>query len=272
MKCFVFCLCFSISSLFSYGTVCVDKTFQYENLNLYLCQNHSNYNETTTLLYKARAQQLNKLIGDLVKAGKLKGKKFEIQIWDIALTYDHLMLTQSKNGYHVSIAGFPSLETLSRIVNYFAQPSWESFTYDPNKIKTGQEPRRIIEKIIDEQPQIDITPYLSEKIKLWKLDDISLQYVNDEVTYFEDDIKLPYKPTRNLPVKIKDRFLFFETNNLFLYKKGRTLLKFSMNYKGTGEDFSLINVHSNWVNIGFSPDHYLYAYSYEENKVYNLIK
>ncbi len=33
------------------ATECIEKTFKEEHLNIYLCQNYTNYNETRTLLF-----------------------------------------------------------------------------------------------------------------------------------------------------------------------------------------------------------------------------
>ena len=104
------------------ATECVDRVFQENKVNLYLCQNYSNYNETTSLLFKARTKVLNDYINEKIKSGQLKDKKFEIQIYDQVLTYRQLELTQGKNGYFINLSGFPTLEQLVIFVGYFTEP------------------------------------------------------------------------------------------------------------------------------------------------------
>jgi hypothetical protein len=126
------------------ATECSDRIFREEKINLYLCQNHSDYSEERSLLYKARTKVLNDYIKNKIAEGKLKDKKFEIQIYDRLLTSPQLILTQGKNGYFVTLTGFPSLQQLLTIVDYFSKPDWKPFlAYDYEKESMDDIQRRI---------------------------------------------------------------------------------------------------------------------------------
>jgi len=130
-------LIFSLLSLTTWATECVDKTFKEEYVNIYLCQNYSNYNETRTLLFKARTKILNDYIGEKIKSGQLQNKKIEIQIYDPVLTYNHLNISQGKNGYFVTYSGFATIQQLKIFIDYFADPNWKPFfTSDYQKVSS----------------------------------------------------------------------------------------------------------------------------------------
>ncbi|MEM6720237.1 MAG: hypothetical protein AAF611_13005 [Bacteroidota bacterium] len=117
-------------------TACAERFIIEEHINLYLCQNYSNYNETTTLLFKARAKVLNEYIATKIKDKQLQDKTFEIQLYDGILSLPHLELTQGAKGYFVSLSGFPSLEKLRIIIDYFSMPNWHSFSAESNATET----------------------------------------------------------------------------------------------------------------------------------------
>lgn len=252
------------------ATVCIDKTFSHKNINLYLCQNHSNYNETRTLLFKARAQVLNQFIEDLITEKKLDQKKFEIQIWDGAIGYEHIMVSQSRNGYFVSCSGFPSFKELAKIINYFTQEEWTSFVYKADQVEDPERTCELFKKLLNQYPLPDLSKYISSKITLWQIDNLSLTYSKDSISYYDNNHALKYRPNSNLPIKIRDRYLFFQCDCFFVYQNGRELLKFKIRPIGTCEDYSLLKAHSTWVNIGFQADDILYSYSYDQNRFYDL--
>mgnify|MGYP003682996823 CR=1 FL=1 len=62
MRQFSVCIIFMIIFLSVQATECVDRIFSESHVNMYLCQNYSNYKETRTLLYEARVKVLNDYI------------------------------------------------------------------------------------------------------------------------------------------------------------------------------------------------------------------
>ncbi|CAN5411596.1 hypothetical protein BH10BAC1_BH10BAC1_13180 [soil metagenome] len=251
------------------GTECVDRTFLYDHIDFHLCQNYSNYNETTSLLYKARANQLNKFIANLVGKGVLKNKKFTIEIYDPELTYNYINISQSNNSYNIDCSGFLSFEEIAKMIFYFTQADWGSFTYDPSKVKDQSQTRQKLLNIINKYSLPDISSYVSDSAPLWQLDDLSLIYNNDSIHYYSNGKILPYKPTSNLPIKIRDRYLFFQDDRIFVHKDS-TILTFKISE--VEEQDYVINGYEKWVDIGLGAEHVLYSYSYDKNKFYDLIK
>jgi hypothetical protein len=258
------------STAMAHATACVDKVFKHDHINLYLCQNYSNYDETTSLLFKARTQRLNSFIKDLINQGKLENKKFEIQLWDGNLTFNHIMVSQNSKGYHVSLSGYASFKQLAEIINYFTQADWTSYVYDPDKVKDRDRVRENFEVKISEYTLPNLEQYTSTKLILWQIDSISMTYVNDSLFYFDSDLRLRYTPSSNFPVKIHDRYLFFQANGIFVYHDKKEMLQLRIDSKGINEPYSITDVYAKWVNIGYLPDKYIYSYSYEKNRFYKL--
>ena len=252
------------------GTECVFRTFSYEHIDLQLCQNYSNYNETTSLLYKERTKQLNRFISDLVASGKLENKKITIEIYDPFVTNNYIFVSQSKSNYDIDCSGFLSFEEIAKIIFYFTQPDWSSFIYDPSKVKDQSQTRQRFLDIVNKYSLPDISSYVGDTIPLWKLDNFSLIYNHDKIWYSSNGQTLPYKPTLNLPIRIRDRYLFFQADSIFVRQNNFTILTFKIP-ETTGQDFA-IDIYNKWVNIGFGADNIFYSYSYDKNQFYDLTK
>lgn len=251
------------------ATSCVDRIYQEDKLNLYLCQNHSDFNETRGLLYKAKAKVLNDYIKEKINNGKLIDKKFEIQIYDAVLTYPQLMLTQGKNGYFVTLTGFLSLQNLVTIIDYFSKPDWKPILLGNDFYNVGKE--IVMNKINNFYKQNSINEtFTYQPFSVWKKDEVSLKYLNDSLKYFMNNIPLAFKTTSSLPVKINDRYLFFQSDSIFVVHDMQIIksIKIDKTWKDTDEDFD-VYVFSKWVNICWGgKDNWLYSYSYSNNKFY----
>jgi hypothetical protein len=254
----------------SRATECVDRTFTYDHLDFYLCQNYSNYNETTSLLYKYRAQQLNRFIADLINNGQLKNKKFNIEIYDRALTYNYINVSQSKYSYDIDCSGFLTFEEIAKIIFYFTQPGWKSFIYDPGKVKDQHKTRQKFIDLVNKYPLPGISAYTSDSISFWQLDDLSVKYNNDNINFYNSKQVLSFKPTSNLPVKIRDRYLFFQQDSIFVFQNGSVILTFKI--PAVEEQDYSVDKYDKWINIGFGTEDILYSYSYDRNKFYSLTK
>ncbi len=245
------------------ATFCVDRIYREEKVNLYLCQNHSGFNETRGLLFKGRAKVLNEYIKDKIAKGELTDKRFEIQVYDAILTYQHLELTQGKNGYFVSLSGYASLQELMTIVDYFAKPGWQPFlTGDYQTI--GSE---MILKQIDrfyEQHTVPTT-FGYEPFPVWEKEEVSLEYAGDSLKYVMNHTPLSFQPTCSLPVKIQDRFLFFQADSIFVVQDIQ-VIKTQKIEDSMYEDFN-VYVFPKWVNICWGgEDNWAFSYSYDKNR------
>ncbi|HPG12920.1 MAG TPA: hypothetical protein PLU37_15410 [Chitinophagaceae bacterium] len=252
------------------GTECITIEFKYDHLHFNLCQNYYDYNETVTLLYEARSRQLNNFINDLIKTGKLKDKKFFIDVYDPKLTWDYIFITQSKQGYNIDCSGFLDFKELAELVYYFTQPDWSSFVYDPSKVKNRHNTRMKLLSIVERYSLPDIKPYLSSDSLLWESDGFSLKYNEDRISYYRDEELLPFKPTSSLPVKIQDRYLFFQDDSVFVLK-GRSVIK-TFRFPEENRGDCNVKVYRKWVNISWHSDEPQYTYSYDKNKFFNLLK
>ena len=140
--------------------------------------------------------------------------------------------------------------------------------YDPGKVKDQKLTRQKFLNIISKYALPDISSYISDNSPVWQLDNISLTYNTDDIYYSRDGQLLTYKPTSNLPVKIQDRFLFFQADSIFVCQDNATILTFKIP-QIIEQDYSL-DRYNKWVNIGFGTEHVLYSYSYDKNKFYDL--
>jgi hypothetical protein len=113
-----------------------------------------------------------------------------------------------------------------------------------------------------------ISFYVTDTIPLWQLDNFSLTYSNDKIWYCSNGQILPYKPTSNLPIRIRDRYLFFQADSIFVRQDDSTILTFKIP-KTVAQDYT-VDKYSKWINVGLASDNTLYSYSYDKNKFYDL--
>jgi hypothetical protein len=255
-------LFFTLFSQTIKATECVEKTFKEEHLNIYLCQNYSNYNETRTLLFKARAQILNDYIAEKIQSGLLQNKKIEIQLYDPLLTYNHLNISQGKNGYFVTYSGFASIQQLKTFIDYFADPNWAPFfTSDFQKVSSETISKQITQFFLDNKT----SKIEASQLNVWSLDHLKLDYINDTLKYFVNASELQIAASSSLPIKINDRYLLFQNDSIFVLQ-GQEIIQTLRIDKPITEDYD-IYVYARWVNIcNGGQDNWVYSYSYEKNK------
>jgi hypothetical protein len=247
------------------ATECVDRIFKEEKINLYLCQNYTNYRETRSLLFKARTKVLNDYIKMKIEKGELADKKFEIQIHDAILTYPHLELTQGKNGYFVALSGFPELSELISIIDYYTRPDWTPYiTGDYQKISS----ETIIWRINHfYEKYTSLNTIAHDPFVIWSENEVRLEYSNDHLKYFIDDTALTVSATSSLPVRMKDRYLLFQSDSIFVFH-GKELIQTFRTGDSIPEDY-YIYIYDKWVNICHGGEHnWLYSYSYDKNQFY----
>jgi len=250
------------------ATECVDRIYTEGKINLYLCQNHSGFNETRGLLYNARAKVLNDYIKDKINKKELKDKNFEIKIYDESLTSPQLILKEEDKSYFVTITGYPSLQRLLSIVDYFSKPDWVPFlAFDYNK-----ESIENIQKRIDDffKQNTKYESFAYKPFSIWEKDGVSLQYSGDSLRYLINNQSLSFQAVSNLPVRIQNRYLFFHEEHIFVVQDMQTIKSIAIDtsWKDTSEDFD-IYVFPKWVNICWGgEENWIYSYSYDENKFY----
>ena len=264
MSKFLLILCLSAFGLSLKATECHDKVFMEEYVNLYLCQNLSNYNDTRALLFKARTKVLNEYIREKIKSGQLQDKKFEIQIYDAILSIPHIDISQGKNGYFVSYSGFPTIHELKAFVNYYANKSQMSF-YSGDYQKLSQEViyERINGFFKDNMTSETILPQMT----VWEDDNLSIEYVNDTLWHFINSTSLDIEAASPLPVKIKDRFLLFQDDSIFVLQGCEIIKSIKISPPPWGD--CIFYVYDKWANICYGrPDNWIYSYSYDKNYFY----
>ncbi len=249
------------------ATECVARVFQENKVNLYLCQNYSNYNETTSLLFKARTKVLNDYINEKIKSGQLKDKKIEIQIYDQVLTYQHLELTQGKNGYFVNLSGFPTLEQLVIFVDYFTKSDWKPFLTSNYQKVSDEIISKQIDKFYSDNSTSNFSTISQTTFPVWTRGDLHLDYSNDNLKYFIGTTPLTIKATSTLPVTIKDRVILFQSDSIFVLQ-GQEIIKQMKIDNPISEDYDIYR-YDKWVNIcNGGKDNWVYSYSYDKNKFY----
>ena len=270
----ILCL-FALTARQAEASHCAERTFKEEKINLFLCQNSSGgYSEIRTLLYKAKTIVLDDYIKEKIAKGELQDKKFEIQIWSRMLSNLHLYLTQGHNGYFVSISDYPSLSELKTIVDYFSRPDWKPFVAEFNHRKVGETEEEGEKRYYANEQKIynfyksnnEKEPIAYQPFTVWEKDGVSLQFLGDTLRYLIYGTPLSFKADEILPVKIQDRYLFFEQDSIFVVQDLQTINSIKREDSLFG-DFS-VNVHSEWVNIGWSEKNWVYSYSYEQNRFF----
>ena len=274
---------FSIFCTTTKATDCSHRIFQEEKINFALCDNHGRCGERTYILFKARVKVLNDYIKDKIAKGELEDKKFEIDIYD-QIYIPYMSLTQGKNGYFVDMSGqpYPTLEKLITIVDYFAKPDWKPFIPDfSQKIDNETEEAADKRHRANEQKISNLwksgegrEPYSYQPFTIWEKDGVSLEYSGDSLKYAINGMTVPFKVNATLPVKIQDRYLFFEKEYIYVVQDMETIKTFKIDKtyleSHTGED-NVVYVHSKWVNICWQSgiDSWLYSYSYDKNRFYS---
>ena len=252
------------------ATNCYYSFFLKERINIALCTNNVPPPETTALYYRAMAMVLNEYIKEKIANGKLEDKRFEIQVTSSILHRNHLELTQNRNGYFVSmLMSAANLNNLRTIVHYFARPDWQPFIaeahgdWEVNDRRIGHFFRQ---NAVNEP--FDFVP-----VTVWERNGVSLELSPDGFRYVIDGEPLPFAINENLPVRIRDRFLFFQNDGIHVVENGETVRFLELDldlYRRGGFPELTVDVHSKWVNIGWRRDNWIYSYSYEQNRFFRV--
>ena len=273
---------FSLLLLVSAGNVkasnCSYQLFIEKHANLNLCQNYMRDN-SLSLLYKARTKALSDYIALKIEHGKLKDKKFEIEIYDPILSHPHVQLSQSKTAYYVLTGGkYINLEELMVIVDRFTDPKFSyieinHLNFDSKKDKEKEEKRldRFYKRQLSEDDK-----QLKFEYTMWQSGLLSIHYQSDKLSYVLANKTLPIK-VKTKPAVIHNRYIIptalegdYAIDYFFVYQDSVQIKKFKL-FEMLDEESTKGHVYDKWVNIGYS-NRYFYSYSYDENKFYYFDK
>ena len=258
------------------ATECSYSIFQEEKINLAFCQNHGRGKETA-LLFQARTKAINEYIKDKIAKGELQDKKFEITILDPVLSSTHLELTQGKNSYFVIHTGmeYPTLQQLMAFVDYFAKPDWKSFSegFHINNEETDEEWEKrtgaVMRRINSIRNSNKDMPAVHQIFAIWENDGVSVEYAGDSLRFSIGGTVFPLQVLFPLPVKIQDRYLFFQNDSIVVLQDTKIIQTFNIEKAPLDEDIRVVT-HQKWVNIIFDgdKDDWAYSYSYDKNTLH----
>lgn len=234
----------------------VKSVFKFRYVKLSLTQNYSSFRETRNLLFKGRAQLLNDVIAKKIASGKLKNLKFNIQLYDAVISRPQLIIRQHPKRCEIILSGYSSIQQLYSIVAY-ACTHKEKLEY----IGEGAE-ERINQFYTRYAKPTDL--FTANSITVWSKSGLSVRYTADSLQYRFNNVSLNYAANTNLPLKIKDRFLVFTNNAIFVIKQGKQIATIKLQ-EPANADFDC-NVYTGWVNVcDAGPQNWLYSYSYKQN-------
>ena len=273
---------FPLLLLVSAGNVkasnCSYQLFIEKHANLNLCQNYMRDN-SLSLLYKARTKALSDYIALKIEHGKLKDKKFEIEIYDPILSHPHVQLSQSKTAYYVLTGGkYINLEELMVIVDRFTDQKFSyieinHLNFDSKNDKEKEEKRldRFYKRQLSEDDK-----QLKFEYTMWQSGLLSIHYQSDKLSYVLANKILPIK-VKTKPAVIRNRYIIptalegnYSIDYFFVYQDSVQIKKFKL-FEMLDEESTKGYVYDKWVNIGYS-NRYFYSYSYDENKFYYFDK
>ena len=158
------------------------------------------------------------------------------------------------------------LAQLKTFIDYFTDPNWKPFfTSDFEKVSSETISKQIEQFFLDNKT----SKIEASQLNVWSLDHLKLDYLNDTLQYFVQASALPIAASSSLPIKIKDRYLLFQNDSIFVLK-GQEIIQTLRIEKPITEDYD-IYVYAKWVNIcNGGQDNWVYSYSYEKNKFHQF--
>jgi hypothetical protein len=250
------------------ATECVDRVFNGEKITLRLCQNYSNYNETTTLLFAERVRQLDVIIQQLIREGKLKDKKVNIALQDPLIGYSYLMVSQNVSGYYIDGSDYLNSTELSQLIFYFTDPEWRSQVYDPSKGSSDLK-LKLMKTAKQWAQKMNFAVEMKDAV-LWQKKQVLLKYAGDSLSYFIGEKKYSFKTDANLPIMQDSSVLFFERERVIAVRNDADNLVLSFPEEEPG-DYFVMHL-KNEVRFGGSEQNPFYSYSFKEKKFIILRK
>lgn len=225
-----FLLFFLLLPALAQATFCVDYTYETAHVKLELCQNHSGFRETRTLLYKGRVLALERYVAALPS---LKNKKIVIGIEDAALTYAHLLIRRGKTSDTISVSGYPDLQLLAGYVHYLAGKTAApvSFGFETTGTNDG--------RIADFNKKLT-APGL-ERVQdttdtVWEMNDLRIAYRHDSTFFLLGNWPMSFHPVADMPFRVEGKWLFVQQDSVFLYENQTRSASFFIPVPGRQEE------------------------------------
>ena len=268
-----------ISTLFSYSTEREYENYCYSKLNFSLCYNASQPDLKTFWYYKGLSTVLNDYIENKIENSKLEDKVFEIQIGcGIFGGHPSIEISQNSSKYFVFVHGLTDLKFLTRIIDYFACPDYESFVIeaeDWNELKGKNENALIAfnNKLDKSVPDFDTSFFKNRVETVFKLNKLRIDYVDDQLKMYIDSILIGSDFKIPCPVMLADNYIVNVSDTLKVFDSiGNEINQFSINKSGAELDSDYImKAYSKWMNFYYW-DEPIISYSINENKFYRLKK
>ena len=268
----IYCLSlFLCLSATSFASQRVYENYQYPHLDLSYCFNYSNFDDKTIMYYEGVSQALNTYIGQLKEEGKLKNKKFQIQLGCESFGgHPEIEVSQNKHSYFIQIHGQSDLAYLSDLVDYFTKDSWQSFCIDWQKTQATDMKAyfdNLLEKAVGKRKAASHAP-----ISLWKEQYLEIIYEDDKLQlhHTEGNKIIPFN--NSLPSVFSDFYFIQQDNEVVIFQKnGEKISQFALNSDWKG--FKTQNF-SNWINIYpiFGSEEPIASFSKEQQKLFDLQK
>lgn len=264
-------LFFTLNCVVVQATVCADKFFLEQHVNLAICKNHGRGLEKASLYYKGVTKALSDYIGLRIKRGELQDKKFEIYMLDPILTRPHFSLTQSSKGYYIQTGRALSLDELISLVDEFTQPGFTAIDMGLWEYKDEQDYdrqtrrlERLEERLFNKDlSQDDIGIIKNTEYIISQQNGLKITYINDKVRCFIQGNEIEAELT-GLPFVINDRYILQESGVFKVYEGSVLIKTFRYSDDEWDSEHMEAEVYNKWVNFG-NPQ---YSYSYDKNRFY----
>jgi hypothetical protein len=259
---FLFC----IVAFSAKATECTLREFIHPHIHFTLCQNYSNYSEIRTLHFQHSISLLEKWWTQSVPLSKRGKVKFNIELLDDILTWNHLQIERFGDSCAIRVSGFVTIEQLAAYMNYCVSPTFQPMLFNKSlSRKSGDSLRNAQETALRRFYSPALKKFSDANKELWRGDIYSLRYGGDTLWYACNDAVLRVKPTSTLPYKVKDRWLFFEPERFIVIKGCNVLMEEKLK-----EDFVQYNDYrikelNGDVSIEYGNELHYYLYNYAEN-------
>lgn len=268
-----------MSTLISFSTEREYENYCHSRLNFSFCCNASYPDLKTIWYYKGVSSVLNDYIENKISNSELEDKVFEIQIGcGIFGGHPSIEISQNSSKYFVFIHGMTDLKYLTRIIEYFAHPDYESFVIeakDTDELMRKNENALVAfnDRLNISVPNIDMSFFKDRIDTVFKLEKLRIDYSADKLKMYIDSKLIGSNFKIPCPVLLADNYIVNVSDTLKVFNSlGEEINEFSIN-KNEGEIDSNyeMNAYSKWMNLYYF-DKPIISYSAHGNKFYRLKK
>jgi len=279
MRATIIAILLVMSTLISFSTEREYENYCHSRLNFSFCCNASYPDLKTIWYYKGVSSVLNDYIENKISNSELEDKVFEIQIGcGIFGGHPSIEISQNSSKYFVFIHGMTDLKYLTRIIEYFAHPDYESFVIeakDTDELMRKNENALVAfnDRLNISVPNIDMSFFKDRIDTVFKLEKLRIDYSADKLKMYIDSKLIGSNFKIPCPVLLADNYIVNVSDTLKVFNSlGEEINEFSIN-KNEGEIDSNyeMNAYSKWMNLYYF-DKPIISYSAHGNKFYRLKK